>query len=339
MIEDIVSLRMPVEERLVVRKNRLEPAGATKDTKRISIVTGTHGDELNGQYVCYKIIERIKEEPENLAGIVDVYPSINPLGIDTGSRGIPLNDLDMNRVFPGTDSGAMAEHIAYKITQDIIGSDMCVDVHSSNIFIKEVPQVRLSPENYDRLLPYAKLMNADIIWALSSSAYLEASLANCLNMFGVPSIVVEMGAGSRITREYARQMLDGIFMLMKELGIWKGSVFPIKEPIVAEPGAVSAIHAERSGLFIVDDTEIGVDISKGHRIGKIVDPLTGDVLEEIISPKDGFLLTLREHPVVYRGAIMARVCGRGQAKTDKGNPGDKRQEPGKGHSGEGELYV
>ncbi|MBD5157411.1 MAG: succinylglutamate desuccinylase, partial [Butyrivibrio sp.] len=184
MIEEIVSLRMPVEERLVVRKNRLEPSVITKKSKRISIVTGTHGDELNGQYVCYKLIERIKQEPENLTGIVDVYPSVNPLGIDTGSRGIPMNDLDMNRVFPGNDSGAMAEHIAYKIIQDIIGSDMCVDVHSSNIFIKEVPQVRLSPENYDRLLPYAKLMNADIIWALSSSAYLESSLANSLNMFG-----------------------------------------------------------------------------------------------------------------------------------------------------------
>lgn len=322
MIEEVVSLQMPVEERLAVRKNRLEPANITKKTKRISIVTGTHGDELNGQYVCYKLIERIRQEPENLTGIVDVYPSINPLGIDTGSRGIPMNDLDMNRVFPGTESGAMAEHIAYKIIQDIIGSDMCVDVHSSNIFIKEVPQVRLSPESYDKLLPYAKLMNADIIWALSSSVYLESSLANALNLFEVPSIVVEMGVGSRITRDYARQMLDGIFMLMKELGIWQGGVFPVKEPIVAGAGEVSAIHAQRSGLFILDDTEIGVHISKEHRIGKIVNPLTGDVLEEIISPKDGFLLTLREHPVVYRGAIMARVCGADD-----------------GHSGEAGLYV
>lgn len=309
MIEEIVSLQMPVEERLVVKKNRLQPENVQKSTKRISIVTGTHGDELNGQYVCYKLIERINAHPEYLAGIVDVYPSINPLGIDTGSRGIPMNDLDMNRVFPGTDSGAMAEHIAYKITQDIIGSDMCVDVHSSNIFIREVPQVRLSPEYYEKLLPYAKLMNADIIWALSSSVYLESSLANCLNMFGVPSIVVEMGAGSRITRDYARQTLEGIFRLMKELGIWNGPVENVKEPIVANPGEVSAIHATRSGLFVIEDTPIGVHIKKGVRIGKIVSPLTGEVLEEIIAPKSGYLLTLREHPVVYKGAIMARVCG------------------------------
>ena len=258
MIEEIVALQMPVEERLVIKKNRLVPKEVNKDTKRFSIVTGTHGDELNGQYVCYKLIERIKKEPENLTGIVDVYPAINPLGIDTGSRGIPMNDLDMNRVFPGNDSGAMAEHVAYKITQDIIGSDMCVDVHSSNIFIKEAPQVRLSHELFDKLMPYAKLMNADIIWALSSSAYLEASLANCLNMFGVPSLVVEMGVGSEISIDYARQTLHGIFRVMKELGIWLGEVEAVKEPLVAAKGDVSAIHANRSGLFICEIDGLGI---------------------------------------------------------------------------------
>ena len=311
MIEEIVSLQMPVGERLTVKKNRLMPEHTDKDTKRISIVTGTHGDELNGQYVCYKLIERIRAAPHYRTGIGDVYPSISPLGIDTGSRGIPMNAWDMNRVFPGTDSGAMAEHVAYKITQDIIGSDMCVDVHSSNIFIKEVPQVRLSPENFDKLLPYARLLNADIIWALSSSVYLESSLANCLNMFGVPSLVVEMGVGSKISRRYAKQTLEGIFRLMKELGIWLGEVSEVKNPIVAEHGAVAAIHAGRSGLFILEVEHIGMNISKGTHIGKIVSPLTGEILEEIISPKDGFLLTVREHPVVYKGAIMARVCGNG----------------------------
>ena len=198
---------------------------------------------------------------------------------------------------------------------------MCVDVHSSNIFIKEVPQVRLSPENYDKLLPYARLMNSDIIWALSSSVYLESSLANCLNMFGVPSLVVEMGAGSRITREYARQTLDGIFRLMKELGIWSGPVDEVKNPIIANPGEVSAIHACRSGLFILEDAQIGVNITKGFKIGKIVSPLTGEVLENIIAQDDGFLLTLREHPVVYKGAIMARICKNHTAGDDNGKGG------------------
>ena len=69
MIKDVASIELPVHERMVVRKNRLTP----KDYKsgslpRISIVTGTHGDELDGQYVCYEIIRRLKANPEKRGG-------------------------------------------------------------------------------------------------------------------------------------------------------------------------------------------------------------------------------------------------------------------------------
>lgn len=128
----------------------------TGKEKRISIVTGTHGDELDGQYICYEIIKKIQMYPEKLKGILDIYPDVNPLGIDMGSRGIPMFDLDMNRVFPGDNNGAVAEYTAAGLIDDIIGSDFCLDIHSSNIFLKEMPQLRMTEENKDKLLPYAK---------------------------------------------------------------------------------------------------------------------------------------------------------------------------------------
>ena len=106
-------------------------------------------------------------------------------------------DLDMNRVFPGDNNGAITEYLAAGIIDDIIGSDMCLDIHSSNIFVKEVPQVRLNDDNEEKLLPYAKLLNADFVWIYSSITVLEATLAYSLNNMGVPTLVVEMGVGHR----------------------------------------------------------------------------------------------------------------------------------------------
>ena len=60
MIEEVVSVELPVHERLVVRKNRLMNKDENHSTPRISIVTGTHGDELDGQLICYEIIRRIE---------------------------------------------------------------------------------------------------------------------------------------------------------------------------------------------------------------------------------------------------------------------------------------
>lgn len=56
---------------------------------------------MEGQYVCFELIRRIEENKGQLTGIVDVYPAMNPLGIDSITRGIPAFDLDMNRLFPG----------------------------------------------------------------------------------------------------------------------------------------------------------------------------------------------------------------------------------------------
>ena len=308
MIQEVVSVDLPVHERLVIKKNRLEPENMTGKEKRISIVTGTHGDELDGQYICYEIIKKIQMYPEKLKGIVDIYPDVNPLGIDMGSRGIPMFDLDMNRVFPGDNNGAVAEYTAAGLIDDIIGSDFCLDIHSSNIFLKEMPQLRMTEENKDKLLPYAKKLNADFIWIYSSKTVLDATLAYSLNNMGVPTLVAEMGVGHRINNEYCQQLIEGIFNLMTELEVWDDAPVNVRNSIVSTEGQVSFISAAGSGIFVSSINSMGT-IGIGTHIGDIIEPITGKVIQRIESPTDGIIFSLREHPVVYKGALIARVYG------------------------------
>ena len=42
-------------------------------------------------------------------------------------------------------------------------------------------------------------------------------------------------------------------------------------------------------------------------IGQIVEPLTGGVLCEIVSPCDGLLFTIRAYPIVYEGSLLGRI--------------------------------
>ena len=307
MIENVVSVGYPVDETLHIKKNRLTPeAGLSGGEKRISIVTGTHGDELEGQYVCYELQRRIREHPECLTGIVDVYPALNPLGIDSITRGIPAFDLDMNRIFPGAENGSMPEYIAARIVDDLSGSDMVIDIHASNIFLKEIPQVRINTLSKDVLVPYAKKLNVDFIWVHAAATVLESTLAYSLNSIGTPTLVVEMGVGMRITKDYGNQLVDGIFALMKDMGIWTGDTITPKEPIISEDGEVSFINAGSSGVF-VPAVEHWKDVKKGEHIGDILNPLTGEVAERILSPADGIVFTLREYPIVSEGSLIARI--------------------------------
>lgn len=314
MIETVASVGLPIDEMLEIKKNRIMPENPSKDMKRISIVTGIHGDELEGQYVCFELQRRINNEKEKLSGIVDIYPAMNPLGIDSITRGIPAFDLDMNRLFPGNIDGNMTEYLAAGIIEDVSGSDCVIDIHASNIYLTEIPQIRINELHEDILVPMAMEANVGFIWVHGASTVLESTFAYSLNSTGTPVLVVEMGVGMRITKEYGQQMTDGIFNLMYKMGIWKGDPPKIRKPILSrDPDDVSYLNASVSGLFI-PAARHGTKLKKGEIIGCITDPLCGKVLDEVKAPADGMLFTIRDYPIVDEGSLIGRllkkeVCG------------------------------
>ena len=303
MIETIATAALAVNENINIQKRRIANG---KSKRRLSLVTGTHGDELEGQYLAYMIGSYLDENIGCLDGIVDIYPALNPMGIDSITRGVPMFDLDMNRVFPGSKDGTMIEMICASIVDDIAGSDVCVDIHSSNIFLKEIPQIRMSVPTAPTLLPYAKMMNVDFVWIHESATVLESTLAHTLNTRGTKTLVVEMGVGMRITKEYCRQLFDGILNLMKELGMWSGETAPVREPIVSEGREVGFVNSDAAGIF-VPCADFGDTVSKGDHIGDVVDPLTSKVVEKVEAVCGGMIFTLREYPVVYGGSLLARI--------------------------------
>ena len=322
MIDEIIKVagaELPVNEELIIQKHRMkgipgpdEKGDSDRTEKRLCVVTGIHGDELEGQYVAYELARRIKNSPESLTGIVDIYPAMNPFGIDSITRGIPAFDLDMNRIFPGNMQGDMNEYLASEIVKDMKGADLCLDIHASNIFLTEVPQIRINELHKETLVPIAEKSNVDFIWVHGASTVLESTFAYSMNSVGVPTLVVEMGVGMRITKEYGDQMVDGILSLMAELGIWTGEKPAVRKPVISydiNGMDVYYLNAPVSGVFI-KDKDHGELVSEGEHIGRIVNPLSGEMLSNITAPADGWLFTIREYPMVEEGSLMGRILKR-----------------------------
>ena len=307
MIAQILQVPLAVGENLSICKNRFGSGG-----KRICIVTGIHGDELEGQYVLWRLAQILQQHPQRLRGTVELYPAMNPLGISPMTRGMPLCDLDMNRTFPGSENGSMSEMIAARLIQDLKGADICIDIHASNIFLREIPQVRINVNTAERLIPLAQCLNMDLVWVHAAATVLESTLAHSLNALDTPTLVVEMGVGMRLTPTYGEQLISGILSLMTHMGIWDDAAPPVKQPIVSSDRQVSFVNANMPGIFI-PTVEHASYVAKGEKLGVVADPLTGDILQELTSPVSGLLFTLREYPVVYEGSLIARVLGGKQA--------------------------
>ena len=308
MIQTVFSSELPVGEHLLVQKHRIVGEGSDPEgsKRRIAVITGVHGDELEGQYVAFELAQRLGAHPELFSGTIDIYPAINPLGINSIERSVPMFDVDLNRTFPGDPTGDVTETLAAAVVDDVAGADVAIDIHASNIFLREMPQVRINEVSADELLPLAPLLNVDYIWVHASSTVLQSTLAYALNERGTRTLVVETGVGMRITNEYGERLVDGILRLAASLGMWAGSFRSYRSPIISRDGAVSYLNAEAGGIFL-PKAEHGSPVVAGQTIGIVADALTGEVAQTVTAPASGLLFTLREYPVVYPGSLLGRI--------------------------------
>jgi hypothetical protein len=147
-----------------------------------------------------------------------------------------------------------------------------------------------------------------MIWIHPSNQVKSGSLAYELNKIGVKCFVTESSYAYKIDQDYGNQLVDGIFALMKEMGIWKGETIVPREPLVTNDAEMAYINSESSGIFIPDVT-VSTFVRQGARIGTVVDVITGSVEEIVTAPKDGVISAMREYPAIEEGSLLARIVG------------------------------
>lgn len=310
LIEEVFTIELPVGESFRIQRCRYSPK-KEEGAKRISIVSGIHGDELEGQYVCFLLGQWLRNNPDKIRGIIDIYPAINSLGIDSITRSIPFYDVDLNRIFPGSKNDFLPAQIADGVINVMRGSDLAIDIHSSNIFLREIPQVRIAKAQEDVLVPLANLLNIDFVWVHDAVTVLESTFAHTMNTIGTKTLVVEMGVGMRLGKAYGQQLLDGVLNLMAHEGILNIEPLDVRFPMQSHEGEVAYLNAACPGLFVpvIEHCQI---IEKGSVVGHIVSALTGEVMDEVIAPIGGMLFTIRAYPIVYEGSLLGRIFGEKQ---------------------------
>lgn len=304
MIQTVFSAALPIGEQLVVRKNRITGGGQSRP--RVAVVTGLNGDEPEGQLTAFLLARSLEEHPLFLSGTVDIYPSLNPLGLSAHEHGVPHFDIDLNRSFPGNPNGNLTEALAAAILTDIEGADLCIDVHSSSGILEEVTQIYVDDRESKGLVRYASLLNAGVIWVRHLDARLNSTLSHVLNEQGTPSLVAVLGTRGTLGSDAGSWLAEGVLRLLEELGAWTGPTVSILSAQVTNGDNVISVTCERPGLFL-PGAKSGGNVRKGQLLGTVADPLSAMTRQEVTAPCDGLLFALRAQPLVYPGSLVARI--------------------------------
>jgi predicted deacylase len=126
---------------------------------------------------------------------------------------------------------------------------------------------------------------------------LDLSFAEQARLAGVPTLVVEMGEGGRLSEELIALALRGVVNVMRAVGMLKG------EPEVPDHRyrfrRVSILRPDRGGTLMLEKRP-GQRVEDGEIIGRVADGLR--VVEKLRSPAKGIVLRVATAGVTEPGA-------------------------------------
>lgn len=99
------------------------------DGPRILLMSGTHGDEYEGQITLTRLAQSL--EAEDIRGQILILPMANYPAAKAGLRLSPIDNENLNRIYPGDPHGGPSKMIAHFIETELLSRvDVVLDLHS-----------------------------------------------------------------------------------------------------------------------------------------------------------------------------------------------------------------
>ncbi|WP_290649192.1 succinylglutamate desuccinylase/aspartoacylase family protein, partial [Aquisalimonas sp.] len=208
------------------------------------VTAAVHGDEINGAEVIRRLLRQ--QMLSRMSGTLIAVPVVNVLAFIARSRYLP-DRRDLNRSFPGSESGSMASRLAYLFRTEVLSrASHAIDLHTAAIHRDNLPQVRADLEHPED----AALARAFGLPVVIHSALIEGSLRSAAREVGVPVVTYEGGEALRFDETAIRAGLQGVVRVMRHLHMLPASRSrrPTPEPQYIADSS-SWLRAGQDGLF------------------------------------------------------------------------------------------
>jgi predicted deacylase len=273
-----------------------------RDGPTMFLSAAAHGDELNG----IEIVREVAHEwdHEELGGTLVCLPVLNVPAFIAQERYLPIYDRDLNRSFPGNDSGTSAKRIADRLFRNFIEPcDIGLDFHTSTRGRTNMLHVRADTDDES----VSRVAHAFASNVIISSEGPSGSLRREASEAGTPTITVELGEAHRFQRALIDKALEGVLSVMAEFGMqetdtvkwpgWRTVINGSEEKtwLRADAGGLVEMHHDRGSL-----------VEEGDTVCTITNPFKTDTTV-VEAPFTGLLVGVLENPLVYPGNPLCHL--------------------------------
>jgi predicted deacylase len=289
--------------------NRSMPPGS-------AVFGGTHGNEWEGQIAVKRLCRDL--DPDQICGCVILVPQLSASACSADARLSPLDNVNMNRAFPGNPRGTISYRIAHFVKSSIFPQVRIVaDLHSGGVeggfaFCTSIHPVP-DPEQYREMVSAARLFDTPFIF-IYSSQMASGLLTDEAEREGKIAIGGEFGYGESVNRRGVRHAYEGVRNLLRHYGHLDEPIQPIDPARATEPRLVSApdldsyIPAPCDGIW-EPAVDLGEIVSEGAAIGYLHDfSESSSCPLEIRAHRSGIVIMMHAPATCARGVTLYVVA-------------------------------
>lgn len=272
---------------------------AKEDGPCVLLMAGLHGDEINGVEVIRRVLRKGFNKPQ--IGTIICLPVFNIFGFLNVKRELP-DGRDLNRSFPGSESGSLAAQFAFHFMKEITPHvDYIIDFHTGSAQRNNFAQIRCAFKDKESL-ELAKIFNPPLIL---NSGYISKTIRESISKKGKKMLLFEGGKTNSIEENIVEEGLNGVKRILQHLGMrtFKIDISKDRTPIYLTDS--KWMRAPISGMFQAQ-VKNGSPVEKGTIIGIVTDPY-GKIERKIKASMDGYIICLNEAPIVYKGDAIFHI--------------------------------
>ena len=278
--------------------------------KTIAIVGAMRGDEVQQQYICAQLVNRLTAI-ERQGGIVKgksilVIPSCNPFSMNVSRRFWAMDNTDINRMFPGYDEGETTQRIAAAVFAVLNGFEYGIQLASYYVPGDFIPHVRIIKTGYEDV-DTARLFGMRYVTTYKPRPFDTTLLNYNWQLWNTKAFSVYAGKTSQVDQTAGTETVDAILRMMSRTGIVTTSlVGAAYESIVLDESALQHVKARHAGILL-RLVNAGNRVHPGQSLAHIIHPYNGQVLNDVKAMDEGMVFFAHNRPVVLQNALLFKI--------------------------------
>ncbi|MCQ2520245.1 MAG: M14 family metallopeptidase [Lachnospiraceae bacterium] len=281
-----------------------------KGKKSVCIVGTMRGNEVQQLYCCSQLVKKFKqlEEEGRIASghKILIIPSCNPYSLNIQKRFWPIDNTDINRMFPGYDLGETTQRIADGVFKELMEYDYGIQFTSFYMPGEFMPHIRMMEEGYSKIETALKFEMPYVV-VRKVRPYDTATLNYNWQVWDTEAFSFYTTTTTTIDRKSAGQAVLSVMKFLSALGIVKyQSGSTAKESRVIADTEMVSVRTAKSGIF-EPLVKVGEAVEEGTPLANIVHPYEGTIMETLYAPTDSRVFFMHTDPLTYANTAVFKL--------------------------------